>query len=479
MSIFTKEQIGLVGNQSIELDFSSGLNLLAGRNGAYKTKILEHLIKNKANRSVYGFSPQRNTMAQELKQAVQQIDTKQKTKESLLAQFETSSKILPSGFTEYPSLPELFSIQAKGMYEPINNEVTKKEAFEIVAKEFNEILSNIFTDIKIVVEETQGDILVEKYGQRFSVAQLSTGEREVIGLVINLEYLRETHDIFLIDEPEIHLNWSLEKALFKYLNMFSTKYSKQIIAATHSRIVFDKDFIGKTSFLFYDGGILKVENKPSEDVVADLAGEAVQYIDSFILDWNSTTQKTFFVEDDTQKSVVEALFDSCHVINCDGKEKVISIINLLNRMSDTERCKYYGLVDSDNNNNRPVENLIILSKCSVENYFLNPVILSMVLNLNSRDIESKIKDFMNKSSGKVGVFKKISEIDNYQEYLAFFPDAKGLLRSICSFDWLNEKEKRKEFIEVYITQDSGCFDEIKSQVLVEELVLSGVQLRRG
>jgi len=45
-------------------------------------------------------------------------------------------------------------------------------------------------------------------------------------LIFALFYGKDLVQVYLIDEPEIHLNWQLEEKLFEFLNWFSNEYKK-------------------------------------------------------------------------------------------------------------------------------------------------------------------------------------------------------------------------------------------------------------
>ena len=69
-------------------------------------------------------------------------------------------------------------------------------------------------------------------GLELSFHQLSGGEREIAFLVGQIDRFRLREGIFLIDEPELHLNADLIRAWVSYLT--STVSVGQIWLATHS-----------------------------------------------------------------------------------------------------------------------------------------------------------------------------------------------------------------------------------------------------
>ena len=48
------------------------------------------------------------------------------------------------------------------------------------------------------------------------IEALSLGETSILALALNVYTTRNSNDVYLIDEPEIHLNWHLEQQLFEF-----------------------------------------------------------------------------------------------------------------------------------------------------------------------------------------------------------------------------------------------------------------------
>jgi hypothetical protein len=96
-------------------------------------------------------------------------------------------------------------------------------------------------DIEIVslgnIESGQGTLYFKKpdHPSEFEFNVLSSGEKEVVDILLDL-YLRQDEyndTIFLIDEPELHINTSIQKKLLIEINKL-VGYNCQIWVATHS-----------------------------------------------------------------------------------------------------------------------------------------------------------------------------------------------------------------------------------------------------
>lgn len=120
------------------------------------------------------------------------------------------------------------------------NDVRPSEAISHIIGELNESISRCL-DLKISslgnVEEGKGMLYFKKDDSEttFGYNVLSAGEKEVIDLLLDL-YLRKDHyddSIYIIDEPELHLNTSIQRMLLIEINKMVPK-NCQIWIATHS-----------------------------------------------------------------------------------------------------------------------------------------------------------------------------------------------------------------------------------------------------
>lgn len=461
--MINNETITLFNDKTVTLNFKEGLTLLSGENGTAKTKILEALLqkyKEDSTHKAYGFSPKRNTAVQDLKEAVQNIEASHKTKELILNEFLGVSRVAAAGFSPYPSFSQLFVIKARELYDTTQAiAVTKSVAYQKIAGEFNTIIENVFSNLSISVLPDENDIVILKKGVQFPVSALSTGEREVISLIINFAFLIDSFQALIVDEPEVHLNWGIEKRLFEYFDRIAQEKGKQIIVATHSRIVFTDEFRDKTIFLDWKDGLLQPTSSPSAGQIANLAGESVQFIDKYILDFHRKggDTMTFFVEDENHESVIKILSaqqgkqNIVHVIVCGGKEKVIGIVDMLNRLTQEGDAQYVGVVDSDNEITT-TRNVITLERYCIENYFLDFDILAEVMNEDSENLSTKTKTFIQqRSTRKLAIWKDIADSPDFTDHLKRYHDAKSVLKHLLPD--LYERQ-HKQFIETYLEKAS-------------------------
>ena len=131
-------------------------------------------------------------------------------------------------------------LQAKYSRYRDDHDVRPSEARRHVVDELNRSLKAC-VDVEIealgVVEDGRGTLYFARGDQEksFEFDLLSSGEKEVVDLLLDLYLRQEAYDdtVFLIDEPELHLNTSIQRKLFCEIDRL-VGGDCQIWVATHS-----------------------------------------------------------------------------------------------------------------------------------------------------------------------------------------------------------------------------------------------------
>ena len=131
-------------------------------------------------------------------------------------------------------------LQAKYSRYRDDNDVRPSEARRHVVDELNQSLKACLA-IEIenlgVVEDGRGTLYFSRGDQEkpFEFDLLSSGEKEVVDLLLDLYLRQDVFDdtVFLIDEPELHLNTSIQRKLLREIDRLVGEHC-QIWVATHS-----------------------------------------------------------------------------------------------------------------------------------------------------------------------------------------------------------------------------------------------------
>jgi ATPase subunit of ABC transporter with duplicated ATPase domains len=296
------------GSLAGTMEFKRGLNLLSGENGTFKTKLLQalkggatlayHESPEQSTPRIQAISPKRNAQ----RRAFQQIYTESRRNDTKLEGVLNARSIDDATFEAYPSLGELFYVVYNDFCRDGGNQADKMND---AAADFNRVIGRIFDQYKLqanwdtVFGAPQISLLKHAITQ-VPLEGLSLGEQEILSLATYINSSRNTFDIFLIDEPEVHLNWHIEEKLFDFLDDFCEENDKQMIVVTHSRVVFTQRFLPKTTFLFWEDGRVKWGPELTGEQRRRLAGDAIE-----IIRLGAFTKPAFFVEDDCHALVLE------------------------------------------------------------------------------------------------------------------------------------------------------------------------------
>lgn len=120
------------------------------------------------------------------------------------------------------------------------NDLKPSETKKIVLDELNQYIGKCL-DLAIVdmgdIQSGRGTLYFNKSDQKkeFEFNVLSSGEKEVVDIILDLYLRKDDYDetIYLIDEPELHINTAIQRKLLEVINEIIPN-NCQIWIATHS-----------------------------------------------------------------------------------------------------------------------------------------------------------------------------------------------------------------------------------------------------
>lgn len=410
---------------SQELSFNNGFNIIAGTNGTGKTQLLMYTLaqRNSTNvkfshaenkKDIAAFSPKRNAEKILIEQAHNII------RQDPNARISTINAIRNINIEDnnYQTIKPVSVYLASKAQDLVDTNTPIITAYEKVQKEYESILQKIFNYTLSftwnIETRKPNPFIIRKNGQDLNPQQLSSGENALISLFFAIFDAKDEVPIYLIDEPEVHLNWQLEEKLFQSLNWFCETYKKQIIIVTHSRACFIDPFLSKTQFLVWEEGKIVSKPKPNEEIRSNLAGDLVKIISGI-----TTENKLVHVEDEAQEAVLNALRTS---VNKSLEIKKLNGCSEVKKYSEVFKNlgvdNAYFLIDGDNDEVLATDlstkycNLIQLKKYCIENYFLDETVLASIDKRTdkSKTIKSLLEEAIKKvNKPKFKSFKKLIE----------------------------------------------------------------------
>lgn len=390
-------------NFFINFDFNIGdrwFAIVTGPNGSGKSTVLKKIKDTHSDKTIL-YNPKRNSIRKQLEQALQDLEVGNRKKTTLLSElgqgWEDNSKL-------YPSFQETIVAEFREKLN-LNKDKSQKEILKEIKREYSNLIKTIFPEYKAVnwdVENTGPIFNIKKYGKHIlNVDQLSTGEQEVLSLVFSVNSVKNNCKILLIDEPELHLNWSLELNLFKYLKKYSQENKIQVVVATHSRAIFDKEFKENILYIYFDSKKnITVNASAPDEVRKQIAGEAINMLVT------SVDFKTIYVEDEMHKIVIEKFVNllnpkfEINPIIAGDKQSVLSFYKKAKKNPSSSAFKNcFFMIDGDNKpDENPNDNNYLhlgKNKC-IEAYFLDFKILSKITNKKIKTIKNKFCKLINK-----------------------------------------------------------------------------------
>jgi predicted ATPase len=479
----------LNGSFTVRIDFQPSFNIISGENGTGKTQLLASLKKRPGpggerfaeqtkieisdgdinSLRVQAISPQINAERKSFLGAFQEMRRNDKKIDQYLEQIN-QQMINDSTFVTYPSVAEHYYYE----YEELCLDGgDRKKRMEIATDKLNKIIQSIMDNLELHAEwdNTTGNpkLSVCKSGTEFPIDALSCGEKEILALILNLYLSREKFDVFLIDEPEIHLNWHLEEKLFKHLKEFCSVYQKQIILSTHSRVIFKSEFLNDVQFLYWENGKVICNKEISEDQRRRIAGEAIENIKL-----GSFGKPTFFVEDNIHALVVKEMAKQANVeilVSVAGNSENVKSLFKLSK-NEGKWPNSYFIIDGDNQGNPfPNEiNFVHLDKYCMQNYLLDFNVCAEISSKTPDEIQSGILKaiknnqlaILNKNRFFYFLFERLKEADVTETSLVCLDASKIFPQFIRDIGFPDEED----FVKAYIKY---CYISSKQDILPQKI----------
>jgi hypothetical protein len=365
---------------------------------------------------------------------LQQFRQQNRTLEIVLNE-RIAAQITDAGIENYPSLGDLYYLVFNDRIKDGGN---LRQHMQVVVKEFNSVIQSVFQQYELVAEwdEVNGapNIKIRKAPHaEFPIEGLSLGEQEVLALITSMYAARNRVDVFVIDEPEVHLNWHLEDKLFAFFDDLCERERKQAIIVTHSRAMFTPRYLPKTRFLFWEGGKVKWGPNLTPDQQRRIAGEAIE-----IIKLGNFSKPTFFVEDAAHTRLLEGLAHCFEVqisiTQCGNSPNVKSLLRLSQREGGWRNTLF--VVDGDNEGNPfpQFPNFIHLPVYCSDNFLLHPEQLAAAFGKSILEIQTLLRD---------AILVKRAQILKRNKFLDFLVDQ---LRILVKRDQILKRNKFLDFL---------------------------------
>lgn len=344
--------------------------------------------------------------------------------------------------------------------------------FEGYAASLQKVLPHlVFTG----VDSKNRTLLFDTIGRELSFNQLSGGEREIAFLVGQIDRFGLRQGLFLLDEPELHLNADLIRAWVSYLT--NTVSTGQIWVATHSleaveaagqraTFVLERNEISRKV-----DSIARLDSRPVLSALSRAVGTPAFSISQLLF---------VFVEGEESVGERERFRRlagtpiGVRFIVCGSCNEVLRRVSAIKALANEAEAgiRIGGVVDRDFRSDNDVKAIeancvFVLPLHEVENFFLHPGTLQLLARQNGQLSVRPEELIRTAADARAGgwIFQYAMATPNAKT----LPDiATGAKERAKGFSWAQIEADRKAALQV-ITQASGygCDDQKKLLSILE------------
>lgn len=172
----------------------------------------------------------------------------------------------------------------------------KDKEVKFVEKYINKLGYKNFVLKTINKQKNIYEIVFEKGGKNIEITKASSGEKEIINLLLGIFAFNIYSGVVIIDEPDLHLHPRWQKLLLQLFNELSKERKIQFLIVTHSpqfityktikntfRVYKDKDTGSSKIFIPSDKDLKKQNIKDVFQIINTLNNEKIFFADKVIL----------------------------------------------------------------------------------------------------------------------------------------------------------------------------------------------------
>ncbi len=236
------------GRRHIKWDLDEHVNILSGTNGQGKSTIINKVVKGLAAGGEY---PSHMLMGVRLKvypseakwirydvirsfdRPLMNLDTLAKMDMSLATELDWQLFQLQRKYLDYQVNIGNRIIEALQSGDP--DAAIKAQQISAPKKRFQDLIDELFADTGKTIVRTANEIFFSQIGETLVPYQLSSGEKQMLAILLTVLIQDNKHSVLFMDEPEVSLHVEWQKRLIDIV--LEMNPNVQIILTTHSPAV--------------------------------------------------------------------------------------------------------------------------------------------------------------------------------------------------------------------------------------------------
>ena len=356
-----KFNVTRISGDSIELSINKGDQLfIVGPNGSGKSALIQKFVSEYLHENIKRITAHRQTSLRSGDIDYTPAQRKQFYESYLNYNRDDASRYLDDYSTEEQSAI-LYDLDNK--YNTINEDITNHHRNQDIAKasetalktpspfeQINELLNHSRLNVNLERTKDRSIIANHSQGQSFDITKMSDGERSAM-IIASHVITAEPETVFLIDEPEKHLNRSISQPFLSAL--FDLRKDCAFIISTHeialpianpkARVLMLRSCQWRDDqCVAWDAEVIEPNSHLPED--ARLTEELKRAI-------LGSRKRILFVEGDSNSldlQLYDLLFSNLTVIPKGNCENVINAVLSLRKSQEFHDVEAFGLIDRDN-----------------------------------------------------------------------------------------------------------------------------------
>ncbi len=236
------------GRRHIKWDLDEHVNILSGTNGQGKSTIINKVVKGLAaggeypshmlkgvRLKVYPSEAKwiRYDVIRSFDRPLMNLDTLAKMDMSLATELDWQLFQLQRKYLDYQVNIGNRIIEALQSGDP--DAAIKAQQISAPKKRFQDLIDELFADTGKTIVRTANEIFFSQIGETLVPYQLSSGEKQMLAILLTVLIQDNKHSVLFMDEPEVSLHVEWQKRLIDIV--LEMNPNVQIILTTHSPAV--------------------------------------------------------------------------------------------------------------------------------------------------------------------------------------------------------------------------------------------------